>query len=1124
MRSGRGGDPPESNEPEPERGDNVPVITESIQSMSERVREQSAIMPVIMESIQDMSASVSADMHGLRESMDRGFQSMSAMSANMDRSFQGMRESMDRIFQNMSEESRTLHALLGNLVSSLAAQVPPRQLTPLPAQQQPPIQPDVAPPGHSPHGEVQQTPLPNQTSQHSAHEAGAEPRHQGEGNARPVQTLQLTQPLEGQSFHGLGEIVIARAEQRRDLQQHTGGLTEQSLYWSADGNTTPLTFANLANPTFTPSFDPFSTPGLHRLQQSYEQTRQGQQEGVPLPSQQVRQLPTLQQMPQWQQPPGHQQPTVDHRTPPPAGHQLISGYQPPPVPQPPPTYQPPPGGYQQPPPPPHPSLITHQQQTPYHPPPHVNYHQWAPTEQDLNRLKLSTSVSGEVPRFQAVQGMVTQRDYLSKLGIFVQANRVRFDFDLPWGVRIILGGCTGTAERAFVKEHRNTLAKLSPSVSDILYNLQGVTDPEWQAFLDRQAAPGVLSTVAPFLREFQSSMHTEQVSSKGKQAVSTLLAQYADKPQQFHTAWHLLVRAALQVPLAQELAGWPLLTMGVPSTYHPDVNAIETPLQFAGRVADTFGQLTETNRDLETQLETPHTIFLKGIKDKHIQRLGYLEWERIDHAAVPKGTALLRVASILNNVYNTRSTEAYSSRITSIEDITTSHPTRHTRYGHTNVPRIAANLTGVSSQVRPPASQGHSPKPQSPVPLTPRPPGNPSRSADLSRTRTPSPSRTCYICGEDHLARDCIFSIDPRAKAFRDKQDQQRREQLLAFKSTLATQSPHSGMSSAHQEPPVDQTDTVIEEAPYDLLDHWEASYNPTANVTVLNFDAVPATLMSQPEPGQGHTAGIDSDWEEDDSGAPMVSTLLAGLNTLAAGIQALANQVEPRRSARTRGEQTYTTGKRFPSSFTPSPPTLHHPKVVPPVRTSQRPESFRVVRPAPPTVQAYMDQLSLKNDLRYAANPSSDLGQCISLLIPGDAGEDPIAHSNLRILIDDGSTAHLISEAACRKLGIPINPTTLQLSTSTSASSSVVGLTPALQLSYGTPPAGIMEYHYFIVTKGVEHLYDILLGNIETKKYMGSISTYPNSLNLLPDFPTLGLSSPTLSIPCRFLRPRRST
>jgi len=140
-----------------------------------------------------------------------------------------------------------------------------------------------------------------------------------------------------------------------------------------------------------------------------------------------------------------------------------------------------------------------------------------------------------------------------------------------------------------------------------------------------------------------------------------------------------------------------------------------------------------------------------------------------------------------------------------------------------------------------------------------------------------------------------------------------------------------------------------------------------------------------------------------------------------------------------------------------------------------------------------------------------------VALILGGEMVTD------LKILLDDGSNCCLITERCCRKLDIPVLTTKLSLTTSNAKGTPVIGVTPIVQVIYGpTSPEAVITYHSFLVVGGMDEVYEVLLGNVDSQQYGGRIETADHSYSLRPKWATLGKASPILSLPTLFAAPVR--
>jgi len=219
----------------------------------------------------------------------------------------------------------------------------------------------------------------------------------------------------------------------------------------------------------------------------------------------------------------------------------------------------------------------------------------------------------------------------------------------------------------------------------------------------------------------------------------------------------------------------------------------------------------------------------------------------------------------------------------------------------------------------------------------------------------------------------------------------------------------------------------------------------------------------------------------------------------------------------------TYREGRRYPKSFAPPPEESGLPRgglrvSRPRAEVGTRPRSYAITDPyPPPTQEEYERWLHSRSRLRYFVQPASDPTRCVALILGGEMVTD------LKILLDDGSNCCLITERCCRKLDIPVLTTKLSLTTSNAKGTPVIGVTPIVQVIYGpTSPEAVITYHSFLVVGGMDEVYEVLLGNVDSQQYGGRIETADHSYSLRPKWATLGKASPILSLPTLFAAPVR--
>jgi hypothetical protein len=152
------------------------------------------------------------------------------------------------------------------------------------------------------------------------------------------------------------------------------------------------------------------------------------------------------------------------------------------------------------------------------------------------------------------------------------------------------------------------------------------------------------------------------------------------------------------------------------------------------------------------------------------------------------------------------------------------------------------------------------------------------------------------------------------------------------------------------------------------------------------------------------------------------------------------------------------------------------------------------------------MAMLTRHNSLTYFTQPQNCLERCVGLYYEGSTW------TNMRMMLDGGANINLISEAVCGQLGIPVGPTTVRLTTSVEHGSSVVGITPAVALMYGVGlEAPLTVWHYFLVTRGMDKLYQVLVGNLDTELFGAVMDSGLQRLTLRTQYKHMGGASPTV-------------
>lgn len=222
-------------------------------------------------------------------------------------------------------------------------------------------------------------------------------------------------------------------------------------------------------------------------------------------------------------------------------------------------------------------------------------------------------------------------------------------------------------------------------------------------------------------------------------------------------------------------------------------------------------------------------------------------------------------------------------------------------------------------------------------------------------------------------------------------------------------------------------------------------------------------------------------------------------------------------------GVTTYRGGKRFPQGFSGVPPALfepaagHTPKAAVPAAPAagtpgprDRPEPFQVsVDLPPPTLAESLDAIRANGKLRYF-KPNAPPEESVRLVYEGT-----VIGRGWRVMLDDGANANLITRRTCKSAGIPILECDVSLTSCTAHDNPVMGITPPILVVYGVGhPDSIKVWHRFIVTDGMDSLYNVLLGNADTNTFGAVIDAGTGTYTLRTQFCTRNVTSPTLSLP----------
>ena len=164
-----------------------------------------------------------------------------------------------------------------------------------------------------------------------------------------------------------------------------------------------------------------------------------------------------------------------------------------------------------------------------------------------------------------------------------------------------------------------------------------------------------------------------------------------------------------------------------------------------------------------------------------------------------------------------------------------------------------------------------------------------------------------------------------------------------------------------------------------------------------------------------------------------------------------------------------------------------------------------------PPSDQEYWAAAAKYNKLCYFQQPEGQPHLQVSV----SQGDKRIV-SKLT-LIDGGANVGLIGLNPLTKAGIPCLPTQIRLTTSNGSATRVKGITPPLLATYGAGPNKVEVYHQFLVTEGMEHLYEVLLSNLDTLRFGGELSARTCQYSLSAQFQLLGDKAPSIHLPTEY-------
>ena len=393
------------------------------------------------------------------------------------------------------------------------------------------------------------------------------------------------------------------------------------------------------------------------------------------------------------------------------------------------------------------------------------------------------------------------------------------------------------------------------------------------------------------------------------------------------------------------------------------------------------------------------------------------------------------------------------------------------------------------------------------------------------------PSRPCRVCGDSHWDSDC-----PTVK---------RAQELMAGKveppkapappgpvpPTAAVANTRPGLRPAGASTHVHFEGEVLE------ADHWAHALQPhatlTATVTPVGVGIAPIPTCTAAYADQRR---MPVSWADPGPGLDGQSKRKQELALL--GME---------RAAAIAVAQHGTSAHQAQHHMGPTPPAVPAPSDT--TFAADRPISFEVILPfdsigstaspmagaittsdppggvalatstrllQPRTVGQYCAGLTEFQRLRYLRQPADSPSLCLGLL-----GGDGSIHTDIWVLVDDGSDINLITEATCLRLGIPIYPTSIRLTTS-NGDSGVIGITRPIPFTYGVGApfhATLTVSHSMLVVRRMDHVYEVLLGNIDTQRFDGIIDSRTQTYTLRLSYSDDEI---IVSLPTMYAAPRR--
>jgi hypothetical protein len=143
---------------------------------------------------------------------------------------------------------------------------------------------------------------------------------------------------------------------------------------------------------------------------------------------------------------------------------------------------------------------------------------------------------------------------------------------------------------------------------------------------------------------------------------------------------------------------------------------------------------------------------------------------------------------------------------------------------------------------------------------------------------------------------------------------------------------------------------------------------------------------------------------------------------------------------------------------------------------------------------EKYLTEQTAKGQLRFFQNDMTRPATCMGIVLRGKV------QSQLSYLADDGANVNLVTRSTAEALSIPIIRKSMALTTSNGVGTSVFGITPMLEVRYGTGANAFTSHHSFLVVDQPNNIFHVLIGNPDFIAARGVIDQTQETYTLNPE------------------------